>query len=73
VICQLLKDLTFGKIFLIQEKHLTINKETGDIEIDHAAHKGTFIKLIKRKAENGDDITYIKGIYKDFYGEEIQI
>ena len=63
-------DLSFGQIFLIQEKHLTINKETGDIEIDHAAHKGTFIKLIKRKAENGDDITFIKEIYKEFYGEE---
>jgi hypothetical protein len=66
-------DLSFGKIFLIKEKHLIINKETGDIEIDHAAHKESFIKLIKRKKENGDDITYIKGIYKDFYGEEIQI
>ena len=63
-------DLSFGQIFLIKEKHLTINKETGDIEIDHAAHKGTFIKLIKRKAENGDDITFIKEIYKEFYGEE---
>jgi hypothetical protein len=62
-------DLSFGQIFLIKEKHLTINKETGDIEIDHAAHKGTFIKLIKRKAENGDDITFIKEIYKEFYGE----
>ena len=63
-------DLSFGQIFLIKEKHLTINKETGDIEIDHAAHKGTFIKLIKRKAENGDDITFIKEIYKEFYKED---
>ena len=63
-------DLSFGKIFLIKEKHLIINKETGEIEIDHAAHKESFIKLIKRKKENGDDITYIKKIYKEFYGEE---
>jgi hypothetical protein len=63
-------DLSFGQIFFIKEKYLTINKETGDIKIDHAAHKGTFIKLIKRKAENGDDITFIKEIYKEFYGEE---
>ena len=63
-------DLSFGQIFFIQEKYLIINKETGDIGIDHAAHKGTFIKLIKRKAENGDDITFIKEIYKEFYGEE---
>jgi hypothetical protein len=63
-------DLSFGNIFIIQEKHLIINKETGDVEIDHAAHKESFIKLIKRKEENGDDITYIKGIYKEFYGEE---
>jgi hypothetical protein len=63
-------DLSFGKIFLIKEKHLIINKETGEVEIDHAAHKESFIKLIKRKKENGDNITYIKEIYKEFYGEE---
>ena len=55
---------------MIKEKYLTINKETGDIGIDHVAHKESFIKLIKRKAENGDDITFIKEIYKEFYKED---
>jgi hypothetical protein len=63
-------DLTFGKIFLIREDYLILNKETGEVEIDHSANKESFIKLIKRKAENGDDITFIKEIYKEFYGEE---
>ena len=63
-------DLSFGKIFAIPEKHLTINKETGDVEIDHVAEKKSFIKLIKKKAENGHDITYIKEIYKEFYKED---
>lgn len=62
-------DLSFGYIFMIREKHLIINKETGDVEIDHVAHKESFIKLIKNKKEKGQDITYIKEIYKEFYGE----
>ena len=66
-------DYALGNIFLIKEKHLIINKETGEVEIDNLAHKESLIKLIKRKKENGDDITYIKEIYKEFYGEEIQI
>jgi len=63
-------DLSFGNIFLVREKHLKLNKETGDIEIDHVARKESFIKLIKRREENGNDITYMKYIYKQFYGEE---
>lgn len=63
-------DLSFGHIFLVQEKHLIINKQTGDVEIDYVAQKESFIKLIKRKKENGDDTTYIKEIFKEFYGEE---
>jgi hypothetical protein len=66
-------DLSFGHIFMIKEKHLIINKETGDIEIDHVAHKESFIKLIKKKKEKGHDITYTKEIYKDFYGEELAL
>jgi hypothetical protein len=62
-------DLTFGYIFLIREKHLIINKETCDVEIDHVAHKESFIKLIKMRNENGIDTTHIKEIYKEFYGE----
>ena len=62
-------DFTFGYIFLIKEKHLIINKETGDVEIDHEAHKESFIKLIKKKIEKGLDATYTKEIYKEFYGE----
>jgi hypothetical protein len=63
-------DLTFGQIFLVKEKHLIINKETGDVEIDHVANKESFIKLIKKKKENGQDTTYTKEFYKEFYGEE---
>ena len=62
-------DLTFGKIFLIQEDYLILNKETGEVEIDHSAHKESFIKKIKRRAEDGENITYMKEIYKEFYGE----
>jgi hypothetical protein len=62
--------LSFGQIFLIKEKYLTINKETGDIEIEHVAQKKSFIQLIKKKKENGDDITFIKEIYKEFYKED---
>jgi hypothetical protein len=63
-------DYILGDIFLVKEKYLTINKETGDIEIDHVAHKESFIKLIKKKKEKGQDITYTKEIYKEFYGED---
>ena len=63
-------DLSFGQIFLIKEKYLTINKETGNIKIEHVAQKKSFIQLIKKKKENGDDITFIKEIYKEFYKEE---
>ncbi len=62
-------DYILGNIFRFQEEHLILNKETGDIEIDYAAHKESFIKLIKRKAEKGDDITDIKEMYKEIYGE----
>ena len=55
--------------FMIKEKHLIINKETGEVEIDYVVQKESFIKLIKKKKENGQDITYIKEIYYDFYGE----
>jgi hypothetical protein len=63
-------DLLFGNIFIIKEKYLIINKETGDIEIDYVAQKESFIKLIKKKKEKGQDVTHIKEIYKEFYGEE---
>ena len=63
-------DLSFGQIFLVKEKHLIINKETGDVEIDHVANKESFIKLIKKKKEKGQDTTYTKVIYKEFYKEE---
>ncbi len=62
-------DLLFGHIFMIKEKHLIINKETDDIEIDYVAQKESFIKLIKKKKEKGQDVTHIKEIYKEFYGE----
>ena len=55
--------------FKTKEKHLIINKETGEIEIDYVAQKESFIKLIKKKKENGKDTTYTKEIYKEFYGE----
>jgi hypothetical protein len=64
-------DLSFGQIFLIKEKYLTINKKTCDIEIDNVAHKESFIQLIKNKKEKGQDTTYTKEIYKEFYGEEL--
>lgn len=63
-------DYALGPIFMVKEKHLIINKETGEIEIDNVVQKEPFIKLIKKKKENGQDITYIKEIYKEFYGEE---
>lgn len=63
-------DYALGHIFMIKEKHLIINKETGEIEIDNVVQKESFIKLIKKKKEKGQDITYIKEIYYDFYGEE---
>jgi len=62
-------DYTLGNIFKVKEKHLIINKETGEIEIDYVAQKESFIKLIKKKKENGKDTTYTKEIYKEFYGE----
>lgn len=62
-------DLTLGNIFSVKEKHLIINKETGEIEIDYVAQKESFIKLIKKKKEKGQDTTYIKEIYYDFYSE----
>ncbi len=65
-------DYILGHIFMIKEKHLIINKETGDIEIDHVEHKESFIKLIKKKKENGQDITYTKEIYKDFFKENYE-
>lgn len=65
-------DYTLGHIFMIKEKHLIINKETGEIEIDHVAHKESFNKLIKKKKENGQDTTYIKEIYKDFFKENYE-
>jgi hypothetical protein len=63
-------DYALGPIFMVKEKHLIINKETGEVEIDYVVQKESFIKLIKKKKENGQDITYIKEIYKEFYGEE---
>ena len=60
---------TLGNIFKVKEKHLIINKETGEIEIDYVAQKESFIKLIKNKKENVKDTTYTKDIYKEFYGE----
>ncbi len=62
-------DLSLGNIFSVKEKHLIINKETGEVEIDYIAQKESFIKLIKKKKENGEDTTYTKEIYKHFYGE----
>ena len=62
-------DLTFGQIFRFPEKHLKIIKETCEIEIDHIACKETFIKQIKKKAEYGHDITDLKEMYKEIYGE----
>ena len=62
-------DLSLGNIFMVKEKHLIINKETGEIEIDYVAQKESFIKLIKKKKEKGQDTTYMKEIYYDFYGE----
>ena len=62
-------DLSLGNIFMVKEKHLIINKETGEVEIDNVVQNESFIKLIKKKKEKGQDITYIKEIYYDFYGE----
>ena len=62
-------DLSLGNIFMVKEKHLIINKETGEVEIDNVVQKESFIKLIKKKKEKGQDTTYIKEIYYDFYGE----
>jgi hypothetical protein len=62
-------DYALGNIFMVKEKHLIINKETGEVEIDNVVQKESFIKLIKKKKEKGQDITYIKEIYYDFYGE----
>ena len=70
VLQKLMKNVyTLGNIFKVKEKHLIINKETGEIEIDYVAQKESFIKLIKKKKENGKDTTYTKEIYKEFYGE----
>jgi hypothetical protein len=66
-------DLSFGNIFMIKEKHLIINKETGEVEIDNVVQKESFIKLIKKKEENGEDTTYMKEIFKEFYGEELTL
>jgi hypothetical protein len=63
-------DYILGYIFLVKEKYLIINKETGDIEIDYVAQKNSLIQLIKKKKENDQDTTYTKEIYKEFYGEE---
>lgn len=63
-------DYALGPIFMVKEKHLIINKETGEVEIDYVVQKESLIKLIKKKKENGQDITYMKEIYKEFYGEE---
>ena len=62
-------DYILGHIFLVKEKHLIINKETGGIEIDYVAQKSSLIQLIKKKKENGQDITYTKEIYKDIFKE----
>jgi hypothetical protein len=62
-------DLSLGNIFMVKEKHLIINKETGEVEIDNVVQKESFIKLIKKKKEKGQDTTYMKEIYYDFYGE----
>ena len=62
-------DLSLGNIFMFKEKHLRINKETGNIEVDHVAHKESFIKLLKKKKEKGQDITYTKKLYEDFFKE----
>jgi len=62
-------DYILDHIFLVKEKHLIINKETGDIEIDYVEQKNTLIQLIKKKKENGQDITYTKEIYKDIFKE----
>jgi hypothetical protein len=54
---------------LNKKQFYLLNKETGDVEIDHVAQKESFIQLIKKKKEKGQDTTYIKEIYKEFYGE----
>lgn len=64
-------DYKLGHIFKIKEKHLIINKETGEVEIDYVSQKESLIKLIKKKKENGQDTTYTKEIYKEIYGEEL--
>jgi len=62
-------DLSIGDVFMFKEKHLIINKETGDIEVDHTANKESLIKLIKKKKEKGQHTEYIEEIYQEMYGE----
>lgn len=64
---------TLGHIFKIKEKHLIINKETGEVEIDYVAQKESFIKLIKKKKEKGNNTEHIETVYHEMYGENITL
>jgi hypothetical protein len=63
-------DLSIGSVFMFKEKHLIINKESGDIEVNHLAHKESLIKLIKKKKENGYNTEMLEEVYNEIYGEE---
>jgi len=64
-------DLSIGSVFIFKEKHLIINKETGNIEVNHLAHKESLIKLIKKKKEKGNNAEHLEEIYHEMYGEEL--